>query len=281
MNLWKTGLVALLISSCASTPQATSPTAVVPQGPQLSEKQILTLIPTMVKSYYGDGILAGSVKTTYDETGLLKKEESFNPSGVLTEYKTGVFDGKKLKITSFNNAGEIQSSKVLTLGERNRITLEEFYSAKNVLQSVNSYEFDELDRVTRWIAKDGANIVLASTDYVYTDEKLQKIEIKDESGKLLKTYPHTYDPNGQLLEKKEVETDDSVTGLTSYTYDSNGLLLKEESKNSEMVILRITEYLYNGSQVPLKTNYLDRRGKIIEFKETEYTAFKKTVMERG
>lgn len=287
MKYLRIALAALMIAGCATPPSAPPAAAPVPEappavpaGPQYLEKSVQVRLPVQVRSLFSDGSLAGVVKTTYDAAGLLKREDSLNASGVLNEYRTGTVESGKVRISSFSNTGELQSLKVLTLGPRNRIEAEDLLNGKSVLQSQNSYSYDELDRVRTWTAKDGAGNILASTLYEYKNDLLDRIEVRDEKGSPLKVYQHLYNEKNLLTEKRELEATGTLAGVTLYTYNTEGLLVKEEVRNGQNVIQRMVEYTYAGNDSPAKVTYLDRRGKTTEVREMDYALFPKTIIER-
>ena len=277
MKKWLLVLGGAALAACATVPESKAPVAVVPAGPKTIEVSYEVPLPVKVTSHFADGVTAGSVTSAYDADGYLVKEQTLNANGIVLEEKTGKRSGTSNQITVTNGSGEVISSHQVSLSASGKILSEKFFDAKGKIQTINEYTYDKADHLILWVAKGSGDDVLAKTEYVYENGLNTLINSYDEKGQKVKIFQNTFDSaTGYQTAKKEFEADGtSLTGETDYTFQ-DGKLVKEVVKNETGSIQRAIDYVLSAKGVPAKETFTDRRGKVVEIKDFEYTFVKKT-----
>lgn len=279
MKFW-IPLTACVFWACTSAPPV-PPQIKAPEKPLYVEKQIQVPLPQTTKILYGDGMISARVETTYDENGRLKKEETFNASGALTESKVGILEGGKLKINALNGLGDLQSYRILTFGPRGRIEKEEFYNNRNQLQSVQLTTYNEVDQILTWTTQDGQGTVQGNTSYSYKEGKLESIKATDGTGATISLFEMIYNKSGLLETKKETQGNGTAAGSVTYKYNDKGQIILEEVRSASGGIIRAQAYTYGQESAPSKITVMDKMGTTIEIREITYRLVPKTIIERG
>jgi hypothetical protein len=272
------GLAAVL-ASCATAP---GPTPAAPQAPAAAKPAPVTApaaaqtitrqeaLPVSVQSYYPNGDLSSSVKTTYDAQGRLLVQQTSNGNGVLVETRTGAAKGDLWRITVTNaQTGQVSSFEDLTLGPQGELLAQVFLDAKEMPQAANEYAYDKWGRKTLWLAKTGAGSLQAKTVYSY-DEKGNnvKTELYDAGGTLTNVFASTFDAQSHILTRQGFDASQNLVEQTNFTWQ-NGLKVKEETVKP---LLRTTDYTYTDNDAP--TGIVSSvRGKVVERQVLAYQWF--------
>lgn len=264
----------LVFTACTTTPgtitQNGSSESENVQGP-IEVKKVIPLV-TLAVSHYADGLESGRVVSTWNDEGYLVREETWNASKILSEYKTSTLSGSTQIFRSMNGQDELQSIKTLTFNKNMKPLRETFSNSKEEPQSISEWVYDEKGNLLSWKARNGSGTLLAETIYLYNDKgQNQKIELKDASGLLTGSFVNAYNSEGLLTKKTEVDATGKTVGATVYTYEK-GVLIQEDQQTADGILLRSIKYLNNSEGWPVKIQYIDRRGRILEIKDLTYTS---------
>ncbi len=263
-------LMALALASCATAPQ-NSPSQAAPVAAPTTYKEAL---PTLVKSFFANGDVAGWVQTTYDSQGRVTLRETYNGTGALLERSTGSEKGNAWRLTTINmQSGNLVDYEDLVYDAQGHVLSETFLNAKEVPQSASVYQYNKDGQRTEWIAKTGDSGIQARTEYLLDPEGHNvKTEVYDGGNNLLDVFESTYDPQGDILSTKGTDSSGNLIEKTLYTWD-NGRLVKKESY---VPYLRTWDYTYEGTNTEPSAITMSVRGNVTEKQVLTYTWITRT-----
>ncbi len=255
-----------------------SPSPAVPAKKEVT-KQITVQVPKLAKEEvsYPDGTLSQYTVYTYDAGGKLLKEEMFNQKKQLvlkrtTETST---DGLIQTISTTNASNELQGLVARVLDSRGLVLKESLMTEKKEVQSISEYSWDKEGNPLTWISSNKDQSTIVVTTYKVSAGKIENIVLADDKGTIIKRFDLTWNDQGQLTKKAEV---DPVTGPVSaiiYHYDDKQLS-REDYTKADGTTVRSIVYSYDEHKVPVQFQNLDRKGKVTEIHKQDFQFFSRT-----
>jgi len=203
--------------------------------------------------YDSSGEIEEKYENKYNEKGNLIEEISYLDEDEIAEHKTYERDEKGKIIKSFVHYqdgtkdtigykydGEGNLTEKITVDSYGEIESKEMAQYKDGKLILNEkYEYDELMKNETFELDDSGNI---------TEQNVWSAEKENV------TFRNTFDEKGNLLEQRQYNDNEELTGKAGYYYDDNGKLIK---------ITEETPYGQNTTRISY-----DERGNAIEQIET-------------
>jgi len=265
-------IAAGLFFSCAGQPDteplvAVEVVEVEEKEPVLVEKEIEETIYVVTRevSYYSDGIMDTEFIGTYDDEGIPLELTTYSANGDVRERLVYKKDGDKLISTSYDQGGEILDQVIIQYGQYGWVDQETVQTGEGEIMSISRYEYNNLGQPVVWKAFDGNDTLLANTIYSY-DENNRKIktEFFDSTGTNTGWIDHNYQEDKLIEEIYYLEMGD-IDKRTLYEYE-NDQLVKTLYYAGEKALRRQETYENDPEGNPVRTNYLDKRGNLLEYK---------------
>lgn len=247
-------------------------------------------------------------QTSFDPDGyiineIIKVDTSKEKMGeYITRKYSYIYNNFKLLTEKFDSSGAVPKKFYMKYDEFYNVTDEEtFVQNKRVQQ--NSYEYDDLSRLSEATLKDLVNDCKVIETYDYDSyNNLVRITVKNKcitgEDKPIETkFNYTYDKDYRILEKKtnassgeyktetftytadgKPESSYEITGKDSYiskkyTYDKNNIRIKKTEVNGELssasdILIKLDK---NGNR--LEEQYFDTEGKLLYTYKFLYTYY--------
>lgn len=274
--------VAAVLVSCATVKPAEPAVEIAAPVVETPEPEpVMIEVPywvlNRIETAYPDGILSGVETFELDETGRILVNTIFDGKNAITAKKTWTWsaDGATLAITDAN--GELvgkgqQRWKDGLLGEDVRMNV------KNEPQSTERYEYDAEGRKVRWSVQTAQGSTV-TTDYGWENGKLTVIAVKDATGATIKRFVRAYDASGAMVSEEEYDSKGIVARKIAYT-NENGFPVLEEIRNGTGGMISSIRYTNDEHGNPVKVDYLDRTGRLIETRTQAWTGFTRLVRQK-
>ena len=215
-----TVVVALLLFGCASTGEVTEPVAVektetVPVTEEVKKEpvKIVTTVfyPVLEESYFGDGVKDEYYVLAYDDSGVfLLKEELFRADDVLQESVVYEYTGSESRLGRISDAaGVLLSYGLDTMDADGNILTKEKFDSRDVLQSRSEYVYKN-GMKSVWRVYGASLDLLSTTNYIYTDNLLTRIDSLSPGGEIEEYFELNYDNSGMLLKNIHYSADGEI-----------------------------------------------------------------------
>jgi hypothetical protein len=214
---------------------------------------------------------------SYDQalTNLVKEELSDAVSKEVQEVVLYFYREDRLverKVVDGKNRQK--SRRGYSYNSQGQVETESSFDAKDLLQAISRYAYDQKGRKTEWTTLDGGQGVLAATKYNYQGEKLDTISLLGVSGKSELEIRIEYDPAARKISETFRTAAGALEKQNVFGYDTAGRLSEESSLSSSKSILNRNAFSYIGeSRMPSEIRRYDSRGSLKELVVREY-AFK-------
>jgi len=250
-------LVAVL-ASCTTVPSTTKSSAAQPPG---------AAHPVLVTTYYPNGDVAESIKSTYDSFGRLVHQDVRNGNGIITEIRAGQSKGPAWRIATTNAQSQtVTSLEDLRYDSQGNVLVQTLLNSQGVPQASNEYTYDAKSRKLQWVAKSGDGELQARTVYVRDSSGNNvRTDVYDSGGALTNVFESRFDGQGQILSRTGYDASHHVVEVTTYSW-KDGKKTKEETSKP---LLRTIEYRYDQAG-RLVESLSTVRGKVVERQTFQY-----------
>lgn len=179
--------------------------------------------PRALIVYDADGKIRQSAEYQYDQSGRLLKEVYINSAGKKEgsteyEYRAGNIAGERL----FDKNGKLVERKVY-LYSRGKLSGIQVYDDKDqeIMQVDYSHKGDRIH-----VAEEKRDRALDRVVFHYKDERLNKLEVKDDQGKVFSHTRFDYGKNGKLVRRERFQGGRRY--LCKYLYNKSGSVAQYE-----------------------------------------------------
>jgi len=251
------------------------------------EKIVIIRIPRLVKesSLQSDGTVDEIRTYSYSPDGSRLEKEELKDSTSQDILETVEYKYKKDAVAErivLDRDKKSKGKKAFIYTAAGLVDSETFYDKKDLVQAVSRYTYDTAGRKTEWTTLDASGVVLATTKYGYSNERLRQITLLGPSGSLDMEITVAYDEKGNKIRETYTNSTGKTEKEITFGYDAMNRLVSENTLSPARTVLSKVEYAYPGDSVEAgKTVYLDGRGKIKKtvIFEYAYREEKKTVYE--
>ncbi len=215
----------------------------------------------------------------FDKNGNMILEIKYDSSGKIEDKYENKYDekGNLIEEISYLDKNEIAEHKTYERDEKGKI-IKSFVHYQDGTKDTIEYKYDAMQNLTEKITVDSYGEIEAKETAKYKDGKLilkEKYEYNelmkketfelDNSGNITEhnvwsveeknvTFRNTFDEKGNLLEQRQYDKKEKLTGKAGYTYNDNGKLI---------IITEETPYGQNTTKITY-----NERGNAIEQIET-------------
>ncbi|MCK5200626.1 MAG: hypothetical protein KAR21_19860, partial [Spirochaetales bacterium] len=228
-------------------------------------KIITTVFYTVVEeSYFGDGVKDEYRVFTYDESGVfLLREDLFGADDVLQEYAEYEYTGSESILKRvYDAAGTLISYSLNVQDMDGNLLKKENYDSKDQLQTRSEYEYLNSMK-SRWIVYSASQSLLSTTNYIYTDNLLTRIESLNPGGDMEEYFELSYNSAGMLLENIHYNTDGKIENSRSFEY-KDGYLVMEKIHRKNGSVQRKIMYINDQFGNPVETVFMDAGDNVKE-----------------
>lgn len=227
---------------------------------------------------FPDGLLSGSVKNKWDESGFEVYQEMYDGKGRLASKSLfNRVSPTQVEIEVFSGSGVLASKILRTLAD-SRIIADVQMNLSGDELSREETEYDSEGNKIRYTVYSASGNSI-STEYLHRNGRLSEIMVRDTSGKQIKRFVLSYNNEGILEKEEEFDLKDRPSAVIVYT-NEEGFLVKEVKKNTTGGILSSVEYTNDIAGNPVETRYFDRRGRLKEVKTTVWQSFTRLVAKK-
>ncbi len=264
-------VVVLLLVGFASTEEVTElvsveKTETVAEEVKKEPVKIITTVffPVLEESYFGDGVKDEYRVYTYDDSGVfLLREDLFGADDVLQEYVEYEYTGSKSILKRvYDAAGALISYSLNVQDMDGNLLIKENFDSKDKLQSRSEYEYQR-GMKSRWIVYSAARSLLSTTNYIYTDNLLTRIESLNPGGDMEDYFELSYDVAGVLMENIHYNTDGEIEDSRSFEYKDSYLVMEKIHRKNGSVQRKIM-YINDQFGNPVETVFMDAGDNVKE-----------------
>jgi hypothetical protein len=269
-------VVALLFFGCATTGEVNEAVTkeevidktVEPSSEEVQKEpvKIITTVyyPISEESYFGDGTKDEYRVFSYDDSGsLLLKEELFSAEDLVQESAVYDYpDAGTVKKSVYNSEMVKISYEINILDINGQVIKQEKYDNKDILQSVSEYAYEGGKKIT-WMIFNESNSLLSTTNYIYSEDLLTRIESFSPGGELEEHFILNYDNTGLLLENIHYDFDGKIENSRSYEYMEGYLVLEKVNRKNGSVLRKIM-YKNDAFGNPVETVFMDAGDNVQE-----------------
>jgi antitoxin component YwqK of YwqJK toxin-antitoxin module len=275
-------MVVLILSSCATTKPETvqvappvTPAPAPKAQPKIIQVSSWKLLTETTK--YPDGTVSSETRYQYDGTGNLLKEEQFDGTQKPTGAKVYVSTSANIvEVTTTNATGDVLG-KAKREYSGDRLMQETLYDPKGTLQSTEVYTYSAEGQKTRWTVTTASGNQITS-EYVWDQGHIVRINVLDASGKLIKHFERTYSADGLLDAEAEYSQDGTLASRIVYVYNGK-FLVREENRSPTDAVLSSIQYENSAQGNPVVITRLDRNNRPVEVKNQSWQVFTRSVQE--
>jgi len=260
---------------CASVPvvekKPVKPLAIVEKKvPVKVEKTVF--YPVKETSYYADGEVDEVTLYTYDNKKIhLLKKEVFDNDAVLQGMESYEYSGNMaIRSNWYAKNKELQGYHKFYYNKANELITDEFYDAKDNLQSKSEYEWVNSNK-TVWKVYDGSGTLLSTTQYEYRNRLNVRINNSDPGGKHQDYFILDHDKGGHVIKETHFSNADKVLDATVYKYKNGYLSEKNILRGNGSVKVKIV-YSNDKDGNPTEIIYMDSGNNVNERIEKEYNS---------
>jgi hypothetical protein len=276
---------ALLAAACAAAPatrpaeqaRTASPEQSLPK-PKM-ERIVTERVPLLVKEIVSlpDGAQDIIRNLSYDQTlkNLVKEELSDAASKEVQEVVLYFYrEDRLVERKVMDGKNRQKSRRTYSYNSLGQVEIESSFDAKDLLQAISRFAYDQKGRKTEWTALDGGQGVLATTRYNYQGENLDSISLLGVSGKPELEISIEYDRAARKISETFRTAVGAVEKQNVFGYDPAGRLSEERTLSPSKTVLNRNALSYVGeSRAPSEIRRYDSRGSLKELITREY-AFK-------
>lgn len=226
--------------------------------------------PVKETSYYADGEVDEVTLYTYDDKKAhLLKKEVFDNDGVLQGMETYEYsENMVIRSNWYTKNKELQGYHKFYYNKANELITDEFYDAKDNLQSKSEYTWVNGNK-TAWKVYDGAGTLLSTTQYEYKSGLNIRINNLDPGGNNQDYFILDYDKDGHVMKETHFSNTDKVLDATVYNYKNGYLSEKDILRGNGSVKVKIV-YSNDKDGNPTEITYMDSGNNVNERVEKEY-----------
>jgi hypothetical protein len=254
-----------------------SPEPVAAKKAVVRQQTVRTWRVTKDETRYADNTLSQYQTISYDTAGNLLKEESFNQKKqpVFRKQYERPVDGRTETMTTFNQLNEVQGICLRDYDGSGRLVQERLLNARKELQSQSEYAWDQDGNPVSWLSKGAEGAVVVATTYTAKAGRVSGISLAAGDGSPIARFEQVWDAQGRMVRKSEYDYSGRLKAYIEFGW-ADGRLAREDHRKADGSSLRSIVYTYGETPQPIRMDYLDRQGRLSEYRTFEYKAFDRT-----